>query len=225
MIENEYLVDTKVALGEKQEKRPVESVSFFQMIAFCNKLSIKLGLQPCYTVKGVDFKELKAEDIPMGQNADWMGVEMDMSKNGFRLPTEAEWEWAAKGGKGNTAWAGTNKMTMLKYYAWYNDKTGGDSGEKTHEVKKKKPNGYGLYDMSGNVDEVCWDVYEDKTPKDGLTDPTGAEMPVDQRVNRSQRGGDWFFNIKSCRIAMRSPSPYVEESNIYAGLRLVKRGD
>ncbi|WP_315601890.1 SUMF1/EgtB/PvdO family nonheme iron enzyme [Treponema socranskii] len=225
LIENEYLVDTKVALGEKQEKRPVESVSFFQMIAFCNKLSIKLGLQPCYTVKGVDFKELKAEDIPMGQNADWMGVEMDMSKNGFRLPTEAEWEWAAKGGKGNTAWAGTNKMTMLKYYAWYNDRTGGDSGERTHEVKKKKPNGYGLYDMSGNVDEVCWDVYENTTPPDGLTDPMGAEKPVDQRVNRSQRGGNWFFNTKSCRIAMRSPSPDVEESNIYAGLRLVKRGD
>ena len=225
IIKNEYLVDTKVALGEKQEKRPVESVSFFQMIAFCNKLSIKLGLQPCYTVKGVDFKELKAEDIPTGQNADWMGVEMDMSKNGFRLPTEAEWEWAAKGGKGNTAWAGTNKMTMLKYYAWYNDKTGGDSGEKTHEVKKKKPNGYGLYDMSGNVDEVCWDVYENTTPPDGLTDPMGAEKPVDQRVNRSQRGGNWFFNTKSCRIAMRSPSPDVEESNIYAGLRLVKRGD
>ena len=225
IIENEYLVDTKVALGEKQEKRPVESVSFFQMIAFCNKLSIKLGLQPCYTVKGVDFKELKAEDIPTGQNADWMGVKMDMSKNGFRLPTEAEWEWAAKGGKGNTAWAGTNKMTMLKYYAWYNDRTGGDSGERTHEVKKKKPNGYGLYDMSGNVDEVCWDVYENTTPPDGLTDPMGAEKPVDQRVNRSQRGGNWFFNTKSCRIAMRSPSPDVEESNIYAGLRLVKRGD
>ena len=225
LIENEYLVDTKVALGEKQEKRPVESVSFFQMIAFCNKLSIKLGLQPCYTVKGVDFKELKAEDIPMGQNADWMGVEMDMSKNGFRLPTEAEWEWAAKGGKGNTAWAGTNKMTMLKYYAWYNDRTGGDSGERTHEVKKKKPNGYGLYDMSGNVGEVCWDVYENTTPPDGLTDPTGAEKPVDDRDNRSMRGGDWFFNTKSCRIAMRSPSPNVWEPLVYTGLRLVKRGD
>ena len=224
-MDGEYLVNTKVALGEEQEKRPVENVSFFQMIAFCNKLSIKLGLQPCYTVKGVDFKELKAEDIPTGQNADWMGVEMDMSKNGFRLPTEAEWEWAAKGGKGNIAWAGTNKMTALKYYAWYNDKTGGDSGERTHEVKKKKPNGYGLYDMSGNVDEVCWDVYENTTPPDGLTDPMGAEKPVAQRVNRSQRGGNWFFNTKSCRIAMRSPSPDVEESNIYAGLRLVKRGD
>ena len=229
IIENEYLVDTKVALGEKQEKRPVESVSFFQMIAFCNKLSHKLDLEPCYTVKvggtPIDFKTFDISQIPTERNEDWMGVEMDMSKNGFRLPTEAEWEWAAKGGKGNTAWAGTNKMTMLKYYAWYSNATGGDSGEKTHEVKKKKPNGYGLYDMSGNVDEVCWDVYENKTPKDGLTDPTGAEYPVDQRGNRSQRGGNWFFNIKSCRIAMRSPSPDVEESNIYAGLRLVKRGD
>ena len=232
LIENEYLVDTKVALGEKQEKRPVESVSFFQMIAFCNKLSIKFGLQPCYTVKDKDngdqpikFETFDVSKIPTDKDERWLGVEVDMSKNGFRLPTEAEWEWAAKGGKGNTAWAGTNKMTMLKYYAWYNDRTGGDSGEKTHEVKKKKPNGYGLYDMSGNVGEVCWDVYENTTPPDGLTDPTGAEKPVDQRVNRSQRGGNWFFNTKSCRIAMRSPSPDVEESNIYAGLRLVKRGD
>jgi len=231
-LDGEYLVNTKVALGEEQEKRPVENVSFFQMIAFCNKLSIKLGLQPCYTVKDKDngdqpikFETFDVSKIPTDKDERWLGVEVDMSKNGFRLPTEAEWEWAAKGGKGNIAWAGTNKMTALKYYAWYNDKTGGDSGERTHEVKKKKPNGYGLYDMSGNVGEVCWDVYENTTPPDGLTDPTGAEKPVDDRDNRSMRGGDWFFNTKSCRIAMRSPSPNVWEPLVYTGLRLVKRGD
>ena len=231
-MDGEYLVNTKVALGEEQEKRPVENVSFFQMIAFCNKLSIKLGLQPCYTVKDKDngdqpikFETFDVSKIPTDKDERWLGVEVDMSKNGFRLPTEAEWEWAAKGGKGNIAWAGTNKMTALKYYAWYNDKTGGDSGERTHEVKKKKPNGYGLYDMSGNVGEVCWDVYENTTPPDGLTDPTGAEKPVDDRDNRSMRGGDWFFNTKSCRIAMRSPSPNVWEPLVYTGLRLVKRGD
>lgn len=224
-----YEVNTKVASGEEQEKRPVENVSFFQMIAFCNKLSIKLDLEPCYTVKvggtPIDFKTFDISQIPTERNEDWMGVEMDMSKNGFRLPTEAEWEWAAKGGKGNIAWAGTNRTTALKCYAWYNNATGGDSGERTHEVKKKTPNGYGLYDMSGNVDEVCWDVYEDTTPPDGLTDPKGAEKPVAERSNRSQRGGDWFLNTKSCRIAMRSPSLNVEEASEFAGLRLVKRGD
>ena len=228
--EEEYQVDTNIASGEEQEKRPVENVSFFQMIAFCNKLSYKLNLEPCYTVKvggtPIDFKTFDISQIPTEKNEDWMGVEMDMSKNGFRLPTEAEWEWAAKGGKGNIAWAGTNKKRALKYYAWYGDATGGDSGEKTHEVKKKKPNGYGLYDMSGNVDEVCWDVFKNKTPpKDGLTDPTGIEYPVADRDGRSQRGGDCFFNAKDCHIALRSNGTSVWKQYPATGLRLVKRGD
>ena len=98
----------------------------------------------------------------------------NMNKKGFRLPTEAEWEWAAQGGK-RAKWAGTNEKARLKDYAWYVDGNGGDAGGKTHPVKQKLPNGYGLYDMSGNVYEWCWNWNDGKTPASGETDPVGPK--------------------------------------------------
>ena len=196
------------ASGEVQEKRPVEQVRWYECIAFCNELTKKvaeLGESQCvYSVEGHIYgtADAVAKKVP----------EMDMSKKGFRLPTEAEWEWAAKGGT-EYKWSGTNVESELVNYAWYRD----NSNNQTHEVKKKQPNGYGLYDMSGNVWEWCWDWYSSSTPTGGQ-DPTGAASG-DGRV---ARGGSWSNNAdyaaRACRVKC---DPDIRYNNL--GLRLVSR--
>ena len=187
--------DTSPASGEEQEKRPVENVSWYHAIAFCNKLSIACNLDPCYTVSGVNFNTLSFSAIPTSDNTTWNNAVCDWSKNGFRLPTEAEWEWAAQGGTARQKWAGTNEESELVNYAWYS----ANSGNKTHQVKIKQPNAFGLYDMSGNVYEWCWDWYSESTPAGGQTNPTG---PVSGSF-RVIRGGSWRSSARYTACAYR----------------------
>ena len=135
-----------------------------------------------------------------------------MEKKGFRLPTEAEWEWAAKGGK-DYKWSGTNVESELVSYAWYGDKDHG----KTHEVKKKSPNGYGLYDMSGNVWEWCWDRYGSLS---GALPPDYAGAASGSI--RVGRGGSWNSDAGSAARACRNnDNPDVSDNVL--GLRVVSR--
>jgi formylglycine-generating enzyme required for sulfatase activity len=200
----------EAAAGEVQEKRPVEQVSWYDAIVFCNKLSMAEGLTPAYRING-STNPADWGDVPTGNNSTWNAVAI-VNATGYRLPTEAQWEYAAKGGKGapgNYTYAGSNDIDAV---AWYD----GNSGEKTHEVGKKKANGLGLYDMSGNVWEWCWDWYGGY-PSGPQTDPYGAVSGAGRVI----RGGGWYDSAEYVRSAFRNIiDPYF--GDCYIGFRLMR---
>ncbi|MDR2470670.1 MAG: formylglycine-generating enzyme family protein [Treponema sp.] len=210
----------EAAKGEKQDNRPVENVNWYAAIAFCNKLSLAEGKEPVYDVQGqsVDWAAIPFEMIPTFPITWWISVVMDKSKNGYRLPTEMEWMWAAMGAdsqgwqKGYAGSAeGAGAGGKVHEFAWIS----ANAGNKTHEMGKKKPNELGLYDMSGNVWEWCWD-WIGPYPAGGARDYNGSQL---RRV-RVQRGGSYKNTASYCAAASRdSKAPQQQEDN--TGFRIV----
>jgi formylglycine-generating enzyme required for sulfatase activity len=169
---------------------PIYYVSWYDAVEFCNKLSDRAGLARCYSGSADDIK-------------------CDFSANGYRLPTEAEWEYAAKGGtksRGYT-YSGSNTITKVAEYS-------GNNAKSTKPVGGKQANELGIYDMSGNVWEWCWDWKGDYS-SGAQNNPRGAASGS-YRVNR---GGSWLINARGCRVAFRvNSSPGF--SNYYLGFRL-----
>lgn len=157
------------------ENLPVERASWYDAINFCNALSKKAGFRECYLVDG-DYVYLREDG------------------NGYRLPTEAEWEYAARGGNKtrNYSYSGDSSVAHV---GWYK----ANSGHRTHAVGLKQPNELGLYDMSGNVDEWCWDRYEDKYRVDIKLNPLGPPTGF----NHVKRGGSWRSSSEICSVALR----------------------
>jgi formylglycine-generating enzyme required for sulfatase activity len=143
------------------DRLPVESVSWLDAVAFCNARSLSEGLAPAYEIAGE-------------------GVEWDRSAGGYRLPTEAEWEYACRAGTTGPRYGPLDEI------AWYR----GNSGERIHEVGGRQPNAWGLSDMLGNTWDWCWDIYD-------------AEVYGTYRV---LRGGGWCDEQWSCRASVRRRS-------------------
>ena len=143
------------------DRLPVEGVSWWDAVRFCNALSEREGLSPAYRLDGED-------------------IEWDVAADGYRLPTEAEWEHACRAGTTGARYAALDDI------AWYR----GNSRDRIHEVGGRQPNTWGLYDMLGNVWDWCWDLYD----------------PEVYGTYRVLRGGGWFDEHWSCRASVRRRS-------------------
>jgi formylglycine-generating enzyme required for sulfatase activity len=190
----------KVA-GLETGQHPVEQVSWLDAVKFCNKLGEREGRRPFYDIDGdtVTVRDWKAP--------------------GYRLPTEAEWEYACRANATPPArYSFGDDVAELGEYGWF----GGNSDNRTHPVGQKKPNGFGLFDMHGNVWEWCWDSYaEGYYSVSPVDNPTGP-APASDRV---LRGGGWSTAPRYCRSANRSGlTPGYRSSRLGFRLALVQSG-
>lgn len=176
------------------DTNPMNNITWNEAITYCNWLSKKEGLTPAYKMNG-----------PL--------VVCNFDANGYRLPTEAEWEYAAKGGKLSKSfkYSGSNTLDEI---AWHKANSNGTP----HTVGTKLPNELGIYDMTGNVWEWCWDWYnKDYYKIEKNENPKGPEMGD----KRTVRGGSWDSSPNFARPSNRI-STYPSKTHEFYGFRLVK---
>lgn len=176
-------------------KRPVEKVSWCDAILFCNKLSELEGLESCYEIPSALEKACIAQSESLDDTVDELSqqVQWQMNKKGYRLPTEAEWEYCARAGQ-NTIYSGSDQLDEV---AWHKENSRG----KTHPVGEKKANGFGLYDMTGNVWEWIFDCgWRDY--KGSVTDPLSSKEDLGGHY-RNKRGAGVSNGVTIFRITQR----------------------
>ena len=181
----------------KAPDKPVEQVDWYHAVLYCNMRSRKEGLKPCY-----DPKTLAC----------------DFTANGYRLPTEAEWEYACRADTRDKYASGADPA-KLKTAAWFKE----NSGQTTHAVGQKAANAWGLFDMAGNVAEWCNDVYSETAYQQKEAQDPHGPAAGDKRV---LRGGSWSTSADACRCSARnSETPRLADacfgSDTY-GLRCVR---
>ena len=178
---------------------PVETVSWNNAVMFCNELSELEGLSPAYEI-----------------TPSW--IRWDREATGYRLPTEAEWEYAARAGTSTPYyWGSSASKTVVSRHAWY-----GYNAPSTQEVGVKEPNAWGLHDMIGNVSEWVLDALGQYSPGRQV-DPTGPEIGLQAgRMSRIFRGGDWNDDVDQLRCYERSHLKQTHTLPGQVGFRIVK---
>ncbi len=187
----------------ESERHPVDSTDWYKAVEFCNKLSEYEGLTPVYTING--------EDVSWDQNAD-----------GYRLPTEGEWELACRGGTNTALYNGDipavnsepYRHSLLDEIAWY-----AETGGKPKQVGLKQPNQFGLYDMLGNVAEPCWDKAASYSVE-AKVDPNGPE--TGRRI--IMKGGSYSSRANGTRCGSRYDIAFTGVAK-WRGLRLVRNAE
>ncbi|MEM7030738.1 MAG: SUMF1/EgtB/PvdO family nonheme iron enzyme [Chloroflexota bacterium] len=177
--------------------RPVECVTWLQAIEFCNQRSYDEGLTPCYK-------------MTKGQ------ISCHFQANGYRLPTEAEWAYAARGGRARTnfVFPGGNDVDAV---AWHRL----NSGKQTHPVGRKQSNELGLYDLAGNVYELCWDWHKPHyLPETGTVNPRGPDQPA--RMHKRVVRGGCYLNQPHLLYTGRRLGRTMDEWNDHLGFRVVR---
>lgn len=186
------------------DNRPVEMVSWYDAVRYCNALSELEGLTAAYTIEGVQ-------------------VTWNREADGYRLPTEAEWEYACRAG--TTSPFSTERNITVEQSNWYSSypyiegEGGGAYRRQTVEADEFEPNAWGLFNMHGNVSEWCWDRYGAYGTQP-QTDPAGPETGR----NRVARGGGWYDYAKHVRSAYRSVAP-PDYTDYKRGFRVARNAD
>jgi formylglycine-generating enzyme len=188
--------------------RPVDSLSWYDAVEFCNKLSEKCNLKPVYHID-------KSKQDPNNKSTydvvKWI-VRADFTQNGFRLPTQIEWEYAARGGplRSQKDYAGG---ALLKELGWYDELS---ENEGTRPLGLKKPNSLGLFDMSGNLWEWCWDWSDD------LPQPIPKDYRGPEKGNyRVLRGGSWLDDLNLTLVSYHNDY-YPSNRDDSVGFRLAQ---
>lgn len=192
--------------------RPVENISWYDILVYCNNRSINENLTPCYSINGSTDPVVWGA-IPTNSNPIWNAVLCNWSANGYRMLTEAEWEFAARGGNVSQGYtySGSNSLDDV---AWYSSNSGSAT---THPVGTKSPNEIGIYDMSGNVKEWTWDWYSSYNTS-AQTNPTGPSTGA----LKVYRGGYYYSNELDCRVFKRRYNdPY--DSDGAVGVRIARK--
>jgi formylglycine-generating enzyme required for sulfatase activity len=214
------LVDPSQSGNSTGTNDPVQYVNWYHAIVFCNKLSLLEGLAPVYAINGSTDPAAWGA-IPTGTaSTTWDAVTADWIATGYRLPTEMEWQWAAMGATDTYSkpFAGSTGSNLIQNYAvfgWSTTEAGRTTTATTQPVGSRLPNELGLYDMSGNVWEFCWD-WSAAYPVGAIADYRGPATGT----RRATRGGTWYHEQSACSVAERSSQ--LEQQSSTFGFRVAR---